>query len=118
MVSAGVLGLAGGPVMALSSVFLLQFCSMPIIGDLATWAMPIIRQALVFVGPAIVGYTLALAPADENAKVSTRKKLIMGVLIFGIGLGWVSIWQYTGTTVLGQSGGALDAMMCGMGGGA
>lgn len=115
VMSSAVFGLALGPILTLGSGWiLLQICSMPVLGSLLTWGMPILKQLLTATGVVLIAYTLFLAPSDNNSRVSTRAKLGIAVIMIGVGVTWSTTFTYIGTDMLGGQNNAMQAAMCGL----
>lgn len=90
----------------------LQLCQVPVLGDVAAWLLPILREGLIY-GGAVAGlYGLFFAPA--GGKVSPRRLILGGVIMFGVGLMWVSVVTYLGTDVLGGDTALINTATCGM----
>lgn len=107
---------APGPAAAFGAAlivpFPLQLCEIPLLGDLAAWILPSLRQVAIFGGIATALYGAVAAPADFA--ISPRKLIIGGLLVFGVGLLWVGIVTYLGTDVLGGDASLINAATCGM----
>jgi hypothetical protein len=91
----------------------LQMCEMPLLGDFASWALPLLRQLMIWGGVAAAGYGLVFAPA-QGGRAAPRQYVLGGALVFAVGVLWVSIVVYAGTEVLGGDAALINAATCGM----
>lgn len=91
----------------------LQMCTMPGLGDAASWLLPLLRQGLTYAGPTAATYGIFFAPA-EGGRMSPRRWILAGLLMFGAGLLWSDLAVYFGQEVLGGDEAFINSATCGI----